>query len=285
MHTVKKILEQILSGFQNWIESHVFERKNILWFRRCCYALLLLKMVLIWPILSIFYDHIIILKTNLMLPHKWMFLPVFQDYYSYYWLVLCLIVFYAIISKGSYLLSAIIFIISANYFFLIHGATNNGDKLLTLFIFMLIFVKYKAKPASVQQMINNLTLLILQLHICLLYLYNVLGKLLQPTWRDGTYFENVWTLPYAANSYFIPDFLTNPNSYFVTSWAVLLFEFAFPVLIWIRRFNKPLLIIGTLFHLGIAIMLSLPDFGLTMIISYILFYNFKKDHVIDPVVR
>lgn len=281
---MRAIFERKILAFQNWIENHIFEQKNILWFRRCCYTLLLIKMLFIWPDLNIFYNHVTKQHTSLILPHKWMLLPIFNNYYHYYWLMICMIVLYAIISKGSYFLSAIVFIISSNYFLLIHGATNNGDKIMNVFIFMLIFVKYNAKPRSLAQMINNSALIILQLHVCLLYLYNVYGKLIQPTWRDGTYFENVWSLPYHVNNTFLPNFISNPSSYFLTAWSVLLFEFSFPVLIWTKNFNKPLLIIGILFHLSIGLTLSLPYFGLIMIISYILFYKFKENQMTGNVV-
>jgi len=273
---MKAALYKTLNGFQNWIEGYTFEDKNILWFRRCCYSILLLKMLLIWPELTLFYEHVISQHSNLLLPHKWMFLSVFKNHYIYYWLISCFIVLYAVVSKSSQVLSILIFSISFNYFSLINGATNNGDKILNVFIFMIIFLKYGTKFGSVRHMVNNAVLLILQFYICILYLYNFQGKILQPAWRDGSCFENVWNLPYFANPTLVPGFLVNQNFHFLTAWSVLLFELAFPLFIWIKPLRKSLLIIGILFHLGISLLLSIPDFGITMIVGYILFYKFKN---------
>jgi hypothetical protein len=52
------------------------------------------------------------------------------------------------------------------------------------------------------------------------------------------------------------------------------FELLF-VLVWFRPLRVPILITGVLFHLGIWIVMSLPDFALVMMVSYLVFLTDK----------
>lgn len=273
---MKKIADKFLTGFEKLIEGHIFHDKNIVWFRRCVYLLLLLKLLFIWPALPLFYRHVVSQGIISFWPQKWMFLPLFQNYYQWYWLAACITVFFAVVSRGRWLLSLAVFIVSLNYLILANMATNNGDKLLNAFILALIFVNEGAKKNSARQMMNNAVLLILQVHFSLLYFLNAYGKIIQPFWRNGSSMGDVWKMPYYANADFIPSWFLNPVANLLISWSVILFELLFSILIWYKPLKKPLLITGVLFHIGIALFLSLPDFGLTMIIAYILFFDFKK---------
>jgi hypothetical protein len=62
---------------------------------------------------------------------------------------------------------------------------------------------------------------------------------------------------------------------FVIAWFTILFELNFAILIWIKEFRGFVLLIGVVFHLAIAIFLSLPDFGLIMLIAYLPFLTTK----------
>jgi hypothetical protein len=46
-------------------------------------------------------------------------------------------------------------------------------------------------------------------------------------------------------------------------------------MIWLKEFRGFILLMGVIFHLSIAIFLSLPDFGLIMIIAYLPFLTTK----------
>lgn len=275
---MKKIIDKFLAGFQRMIENHFFYDKNIICFRRCVYSLLLIKMLFIWPEISMFYRHAISVRNGSFLPHELIFLPVVHNYYKVYWFIACLLVALALFYKKSRGLYIAVFIVSVNYIFVANKATNSGDGLLNFLIFMLIFVRGGATKYSINQMINNVVLILIQVYFCLFYFFNALGKIIQPLWRNGDYFKHAWHLSYYANPAFIPHWFFNPTLQLFTAWSVMLFEFIFPVLIWFKPYRKLLLAIGILFHFGIAILLSLPDFGLTMAIIYILFYDFKQKH-------
>ena len=273
---MKKSSRNFFTFLEKQIENHIVQDTNIIWFRRCAYLLLLLKMVFIWPELSMFYRHALNTTAGSLMPYKLMFLPFFKNYYNIYWLVASVIVAMATFGKGNRWLSVAVYIISMNYILLADQSANGGDSLHNFLIFMLIFIREGAIKNSARQLMNNAAIIIIQVHFCILYFVNAYGKIIHPLWRDGSYFKNLWHLFYYANPNLIPDWFFNPNLNLVTAWSVLLFEFAFPVLIWFKPYKKPLIYIGLLFHLGIAVFLSLPDFGVTMAIVYILFYDFKQ---------
>lgn len=281
---MKKSIDTFLTYFEGQLQADLFDDKNIIWFRRSVYALLLLKMLSIWPEIDMFYRHAISVGKGSLLPYELMFLPAFYDYYNVYWLVVCAIVAYAIYHKGNSWLSMAVFIIGINYLSLEFKAINFGDKLLNFLMFMLIFVREGAVKHSIRQMVNNAVLLIIEVHFCLLYFLNAYGKVIRPFWRNGSFFKDIWSMSYYANVNLIPDWFFNPILQLLTAWSVIIFEFIFPVLIWFKPYRKPLIFIGVLFHLGIAILLSLPDFGISMMVVYVLFFDFKKANNSDSLI-
>ena len=76
--------------------------------------------------------------------------------------------------------------------------------------------------------------------------------------------------------------MTNPGLNFILAWLVILFELLFPILVWWRRLRLVMIGIGIVFHIVIWIFLSLPDFGLIMIVAYSIFLGDgslgHKDH-------
>ncbi|KGO87812.1 hypothetical protein Q765_04800 [Flavobacterium rivuli WB 3.3-2 = DSM 21788] len=276
MPTVIKNINNFLSGIEKLIIDYTIPDKNILLFRQCVYILLLAKILFIWPELNMLYRHGIDIGLASPMPHKFMYLPLLHNFYNIYWLVASVIVAIAIFSKRSRFLNIVVAVISINYLEVITGTSDGGDKLHNFVIFMLIFIRDGALKNSLQQMINNAAVFIIQMHFCFLYFLNAYGKVIHKFWRDGSFFNDVWHLSYFANPNFVPYYFFNSTVQIITAWSVILFEFLFPTLIWFKPFKKPLIFIGIFFHFGISIFLSIPDFGAIMIIVYILFYDFKK---------
>lgn len=248
---------------------------NLLWFRRGVYIVLLLKILFIWPELPTFYQFIIESQPtgigfNLS---KFIFLPFFQSSLNALWLLICVVIIAATIYAGRRWLSILVFIISLNYISLCYMAMNNGDKLLNFFVFALIFVDERALKGHVAQMVNNAVLILLKVNLCVVYFLNGYGKIMQKTWWDGSFMAKVWQLDYYVNPSLVPQWFSNSVVCFITAWSVMLFELTFPFGIWHKRLKKWFIPIGLLFHIFIAVFLSLPDFGLTMMVAYLLFVD------------
>jgi hypothetical protein len=62
------------------------------------------------------------------------------------------------------------------------------------------------------------------------------------------------------------------------TWGTLLFEFAFPTLVWFRRTRWVLLASGVVFHIMIDVLMIIPMFSWIMIVSYASFIEDRDVH-------
>lgn len=116
---------------------------------------------------------------------------------------------------------------------------------------------------------------ILQLHLCIIYLFGGLDKALGPTWRNG---EALW------KALHLPDlmgalrtdiaFLKHyPAIVTALGWFVILLELAYPLCIWLRHTRRVWLwgILGV--HAGIALFMGLYHFSaMMMLLNVCAFY-------------
>lgn len=267
--------QRFLTDTEVVLTNQVGSNAKLYWFRRAVYLVLLLKMLLLWPELKTFYHHVVdaqgmIVRFSFS---KVMFWPPFRPFVQLWWCLACVIVAMGMVFAAKRWLSIAVFIISLNYLSLFYFATNSGDKLLNFFVFALIFVNENAVKGQVSWILNNATVLLLKVNICGLYFLNGYGKILKPSWWDGSFMAQVWHLEYYTNFQLVPQWFSNPVICLATSWGVIIFELGFPFLIWNRAFRKWLVPVGLIFHIFIAAFLSLPDFGLTMAAAYLLFVD------------
>lgn len=270
-----KSRNRLLQQLEGYLALNNKANQNLRWFRIGVYSVLLLKMLLIWPELSLFHQHgwAQHTATGFSLA-DWFFAPAIQPYYHWLWAVLCGIVTFAIFKRSRWL-AVLVFFISLNYL-TVAVATNAGDAILNFFVFSLLFVTDNAKQGSVAQLLNNGTLLLLKVQLCFVYFLNGYAKIQQLGWRDGSFLVQVWQLEGYANVHLIPSWFFNAALCFGFSWIVMLFELSFPIFIWLKLFRNWFIAIGLIFHIFIAVFLSIPDFSLTMMVAYLLFVDVNK---------
>ncbi len=121
-----------------------------------------------------------------------------------------------------------------------------------------------------QKVLYNLALMLCQIQIVNTYLISGLDKLLSETWRSGEAFTYIRHLEFFYNPV-LPQGLENSAWNFILSWCTILFELSFVVLVWNRHTRIATIIVGVIFNLFIWIVLSIPDFALLMIISFLIF--------------
>lgn len=111
---------------------------------------------------------------------------------------------------------------------------------------------------------------IVQIQLCLIYLYTGFEKLRGPDWWEQT---AVWKV--LGNAQLMTtdlSFLRNaPLIIGALTWGTVLFEIYAPILFWIRAMRKWTLLAGWGLHVGIAATMGLYVFSLTMMATYILF--------------
>lgn len=120
------------------------------------------------------------------------------------------------------------------------------------------------------RVINNIALRLIQIHMCLVYLFAGLGKLQGTTWWNG---EAMWG-SFASYEYQTLDmtwlcehmWLVNIITLIAVSWEV-----SYPFLVW-HRLTRPIFLgIAVLVHLGIGMTMGMVTFGLIMIYGNISF--------------
>lgn len=111
---------------------------------------------------------------------------------------------------------------------------------------------------------------LVQVQLCLVYWAASGMKLNGHTWLEGTaIFYTTQLLQFQRFS--VPYVLDHLWTSRLMSWATLLFEGVFPILIWIKEFRYLLLAVGVIFHLGMDWVLVIPLFQEVMIACYICF--------------
>jgi hypothetical protein len=111
---------------------------------------------------------------------------------------------------------------------------------------------------------------LMQVQLCVIYVYTGLEKLKGSSWWDGTALWTVLANPQMAMldltwlRWFAPLLVA-------ATFMTVLFEIYFPVLIWFKNWRKSLLIMGAIFHIGIGLSMGLFAFAAVMMSSYCLF--------------
>jgi hypothetical protein len=142
-----------------------------------------------------------------------------------------------------------------------------------------------APPEVAPSASANAAIRLIQLHMCVIYLFSALGKLQGRSWWSG---DAVWysvaTLEYQSldmtwlwHHQYLVNFLTHVTVFFELSYAAL---------IWPRLTRPWMLLLAVLLHGGIAVALGMPTFGLVMLIGNLAFVSPKTVRkVFDPIAR
>lgn len=117
---------------------------------------------------------------------------------------------------------------------------------------------------------NTLATRLIQLHLCVIYLFGGLGKLRGWMWWDGS---AMW---FAAASY---EYQSLPLTWIgsmptlasMVTHLTLFWEFAYAALVWPRWTRPSVLAMSVLVHLGIALFLGMITFGFIMIVANLAF--------------
>lgn len=111
---------------------------------------------------------------------------------------------------------------------------------------------------------------LLQLHLCLIYLFSGVGKALGHTWWNGAALYKALGLPAVppliSLDAILPTLGEYPFAFAVGGWVVIFLETGYAAGIWWRR-TYPLFLYGVLLlHVAIALLLGLYHFSLLMIL-------------------
>jgi hypothetical protein len=113
---------------------------------------------------------------------------------------------------------------------------------------------------------------LIQIQISVVYLWTFWHKLKGDDWFDGSavYFA---TRMDSMTNFTIPYLMDSMTFLKLATWSTLLVELSLGILVWVKDFRKPVILIGIAFHLGIELVMSIPFFELYMISLLINFYT------------
>lgn len=125
-------------------------------------------------------------------------------------------------------------------------------------------------PKASDSILANIAIRLMQLHMCVIYLFAGLSKLRGPAWWDGSAmwmaFANFeyqsWDMTWMADWPQLVSFLTHVT----VAWEISYFA-----LVWPRLSRPVVLLLAVPLHLGIGLCLGMMTFGLAMLIGNLAF--------------
>jgi uncharacterized membrane protein YphA (DoxX/SURF4 family) len=273
------LISRYRTHLMDFLQSENHFRFWITLFCKSLYVFLFVKIIFLGPVLK---DIIKYLPFEFILSlRNFIYAPVIlvQFDLNSLLILIAVVVLIALLVKLNYYTSSLIFWLSFNLTVIANPVTNGSDMVLNLFLFISIFLSEKPflllYSKETQQIISNFAFLLCRLQLVLIYLLSGFDKLISVAWQSGDAIYAVVNHELYSNSLSAIPF--NKVIFGVLAWMVIIFELGFVLLIWFSRFRIPILIIGFLFHLGIIFFLNLPDFGIIMMLSYILFIPYQRE--------
>jgi hypothetical protein len=118
----------------------------------------------------------------------------------------------------------------------------------------------------------NIAIRLIQLHMCVVYLFAGLGKLLGPSWWAGT---ALWGA-FANLEYQTLDMTwvaSYPIAVNIVTHVILAWEISYVALIWPKLTRPLMLALAIPLHLGIGICMGMITFGLIMLVGNMAFLS------------
>jgi sporulation delaying protein B len=130
--------------------------------------------------------------------------------------------------------------------------------------------------AQIRRMVARFSFSVIRIQVAVIYLHAAVAKCAVTEWQNGTAVYYWLTDPqYGVAEWLWPvvfPMLRNPFIVTAITWGSVALEFAlFAGLIAKMRYRRPLLWMGIIFHVGIAVMHGLISFSISMIGALILF--------------
>jgi hypothetical protein len=181
--------------------------------------------------------------------------------------------------KIPFLFEFFIWLLVLNIHNKLYPTLTGGDHLLNQFLFFNCFLSKTGNSSatwqnSLAKSFHNFGVLAIIIQIQLVYLIAGIAKLNSSDWLSGVAIINLDKVKY-FNLYSNTFSATGIIAYFF-NYLVLFYQLLFPVLIWVEKIKKPLLVIGIVTHLYIAFVLGILGFGLIMLIPYVYFWPVKN---------
>jgi hypothetical protein len=119
----------------------------------------------------------------------------------------------------------------------------------------------------------NIAIRLIQLHMCIIYLFSGLGKLQGESWWNG---EAVWISSANLEYQYLIDvtwLASHPYIVGILTHATVYWELTYSALVWPRLTRPWVLLMAVIIHGGIVVAYGMPTFGLVMLIGNLAFVS------------
>ncbi len=127
---------------------------------------------------------------------------------------------------------------------------------------------------------NNIAIRLMQIHLCIVYLFAGLGKCQGETWWNG---EAIWGA-IASYEYQTIDMTWMADHMWLVSLVTLVtlvFEVGYVALIWNRITRPMMLLLAIPLHLGIGLCMGMFEFGMIMLVANLAFVELGVASSVD----
>jgi hypothetical protein len=179
--------------------------------------------------------------------------------------------------RPNYFMSLVVAATAMCFYFISYPVANGSDQvMISLLLFAIPLcaapeITRNEKLMVMQSGLYQFSRAFCMIYICSVYFIAGLDKIASESWRSGEAIAYISKLRYMVAPGFADSFPTNAGVKMTLSWIVIVFELAFSILVWFKQTRRWILLFGVVFHLTIFFILSLSDFGLVMILSYLIF--------------
>lgn len=298
----KKIPDIFLRPFPYW--------KKIDLFRKVLYVFLLLNALSLLPIAEeVFGYHGIVGTSGWDTSQPWYLqgskglvnLLSHPINHTYSWLFWCFVfgqigvLICGLFNIWPKLMSVAVYFFTINLFIKGYLMFTGGEALVGILLFYLMFIqesdpktrKKTGEPVftDLQNVLNNTFYWIMLIQICVLYFFSTLYKLIDPYWLSGDAMQYISRIDAFSSGGLRYLFADNPTLSAIATYFTLIYQGLFPVLVWFKKIKLPFLLLGVLFHLGIAFGMGIFTFGIIMILTYLLFLEDNQIEKIKTVFK
>ncbi len=172
--------------------------------------------------------------------------------------------------KNHWVWAALLYFVQLNFYYKGNMALNSGYMLLNICLFFNVIRTFFARSEQYRDLANNAVLLLLKWQVCLIYVVSFLYKIEGHGWTSGSALKEL-----SGNQVFgggimgsLPDWMLVAGTF-----VVLIHQGVFSLAIWFKQSRIPAILVGVGIHLGIVIFMGLLDFGLIMVLMYLLFLS------------
>jgi hypothetical protein len=157
-----------------------------------------------------------------------------------------------------------------------HLFHSSGNQLAALFLLYLTPAWFPLGQ-SWKPLLMRWSLWMCRMQVLVVYVVSSVYKLQGSDWLDGSALYHVLSIEQFALHPVTDWMIASPFWFKLFTWSALGYQLLFPILVWVKPVKKWLLLVGVLFHLAIALLMGVADFGIVMILSYLLFWQPKRE--------